>query len=528
MRLFKSDDPSKNCCVTSCSSRRAIDFNPTVFSLTNGIFTRYVHARLAKLELIETESILIGGTMARHKSRSLSRRKQRQSLFESLEERRVLAVTWEFGFGRLNVEGDAAYDTVYLKSNSSGEVVLNTGQNDVVLQQAGAAILAAEVESINIETNDGDDLIDLRGLLASDYTNLSDGDIYIDAGEGRDRIYGSDLGEYIVTGPSPLTQYTWAFGGDDVIELSANSDSVRGGTGDDRYLIPYVPGTKRTATILEYENEGADTVDFSAIGESISVDLSGFSSYAYYHSSTNNLRLRNYISDGGVRHLENVVGTRFDDTLVGDSNDNVIEGGAGHDDLDGGSGNDTLVGGPGDDILTAGSGDDRLWGGSGNNTFHGVSGSNQYSGQNSPAEDNLPTFEFVSTPYQDLLLDNELKILSGDLMSIDVKPFDADGDYVQLAVQLLDGGVEVEDDNGAPISDSDVDPSDNDHFGWERSVREVTTYHWRAPELPSGDEKNYTLRITGTTVGGTATHDVNVTVTPIVAAPPLINLEKVL
>jgi hypothetical protein len=59
-----------------------------------------------------------------------------------------------------------------------------------------------------------------------------------------------------------------------------------------------------------------------------------------------------------LRHIQNVVGGRFNDTLIGDDRSNGLEGAAGDDELIGRGGGDFLVGGKGKDTIDGGAGND--------------------------------------------------------------------------------------------------------------------------------------------------------------------------
>jgi Ca2+-binding RTX toxin-like protein len=59
-----------------------------------------------------------------------------------------------------------------------------------------------------------------------------------------------------------------------------------------------------------------------------------------------------------LRHIQNVVGGRFDDTLIGDDGFNDLDGAGGDDAINGLGGDDRLVGGEGEDTIDGGTGND--------------------------------------------------------------------------------------------------------------------------------------------------------------------------
>jgi Ca2+-binding RTX toxin-like protein len=83
---------------------------------------------------------------------------------------------------------------------------------------------------------------------------------------------------------------------------------------------------------------GTDTVDYSNVDSSVTVDLAAGTATGGSGTDT-------------LSNIENVTGSDYNDTLTGDTNANV---------LDGGAGNDTLVGGGGDDTLTGAAGNDTF------------------------------------------------------------------------------------------------------------------------------------------------------------------------
>ena len=100
---------------------------------------------------------------------------------------------------------------------------------------------------------------------------------------------------------------------------------------------------------------GADTLDYSSLTSSVSVDL-------YNGSAT---------KTGSVRGIENVKGTSADDILLGSNSANTFEGMGGNDILVGRGGNDTLIVTSGRNLLIGGDGSDTIDGGGGEDLLIG-------------------------------------------------------------------------------------------------------------------------------------------------------------
>lgn len=123
----------------------------------------------------------------------------------------------------------------------------------------------------------------------------------------------------------------------------------------------YVGGSANADTFLAtlgydtiHGDAGFDTIDYSAIGEPVDVDLlNGVGAFA-----------------SGSRQVysgvEALVGSAFGDTLRGGNAADGLMGGGGGDLLAARGGNDSVAGGVGDDTLDGGAGADVLDGGSGN------------------------------------------------------------------------------------------------------------------------------------------------------------------
>ncbi len=96
------------------------------------------------------------------------------------------------------------------------------------------------------------------------------------------------------------------------------------------------------------QGAGTDWLDYSTFNAGVTVNLAtGTASRV----------------SGGVRGIQNIIGSSFADYLTGNAQGNILIGGAGNDTLTAGSGRSLLIGGLGSDILKGGSADDILIGG---------------------------------------------------------------------------------------------------------------------------------------------------------------------
>lgn len=183
--------------------------------------------------------------------------------------------------------------------------------------------------------------------------------------------------------------------GDDVFDTGPKGDVLRGGAGDDLFLLRHVdpaPGAPQPPADLLVGGAGArDMLEIAHValgfGQTLVVDLAQGRVERVsegWHGG------RQLLAE--VRGIEEVVGTGQGDRLLGDGARNllrgqagddflngrggadVLDGGWGRDTLLGGGGNDRLLGGAGADLLKGGAGRDRLFGGGGADRLEGGAG----------------------------------------------------------------------------------------------------------------------------------------------------------
>jgi len=112
--------------------------------------------------------------------------------------------------------------------------------------------------------------------------------------------------------------------GDSTLTLGTGNDAIDGAGGSDTYVFT-APGGSKTITDTGTGATDVDTLDYSAIAQSVMVDL--------------NVGTGSWIAQ--VSGIENVIGGSGNDTLTGNSGNNLLRGGLGGDTLDGGAGIDT-------------------------------------------------------------------------------------------------------------------------------------------------------------------------------------------
>ena len=223
--------------------------------------------------------------------------------------------------------GGIGHDVLY---GGAGNDRLDGGAgNDGLLGEAGDDTLLADAGYDDMFGGDGSDTADYSGrtaplnlTLVNDPTR-NDGesgemDVLRDVehavgGSGADTITGSAAANRLTGG-----------GGDDVLQGQGGDDAFVGGLGADQMT----------------GGDGVDTVDYSARGAAVSVDLAAGTGGESGEADV-------------LSTLENATGGSGGDALVGNGADNVLVGGAGDDALTGGEGADTLDGGAGDDRLVA-------------------------------------------------------------------------------------------------------------------------------------------------------------------------------
>lgn len=244
--------------------------------------------------------------------------------------------------GALTIAATQASDIAVRSVDNDLQITING-----VVDNSLGSITAASVKSISLEGSAGDDRIDLSGVTAVEFTNLTG--TTVQGGDGNDTIIGSALDDRLIGGA-----------GDDSILAGAGNDLLNGSFGNDTLF-------GEAGVDLIFGGSGLDILD----GGADSDILKG--------------QKDNDLLTGGAGN-DTLEGGSGDDTLAGNQGNDSLIGGGGNDSLSGGelselitgliagSGNDTIEGGDGDDQIVAGDGADKICAGDGNDFVNAGTG----------------------------------------------------------------------------------------------------------------------------------------------------------
>ena len=141
----------------------------------------------------------------------------------------------------------------------------------------------------------------------------------------------SDVSSTTINGAWP----TW-YGGLDLQALRTLYGSNVIATGNDTYVV-----TDSTQSMSLLDEGGVDTIDFSQVSLSVSIDLRS-GKYSSAGMDVDGTSKFNNIMVGDGTLIENVTGTVFDDVIIGNDQNNFVTYLGGNDIVDGQSGKDVL------------------------------------------------------------------------------------------------------------------------------------------------------------------------------------------
>lgn len=296
-----------------------------------------------------------------------------------------------FGFRFTPIILNLAQHATPTERNDPVSITLRTVENNVLQGTALADFLVGNNTASTIGGHEGADFIygDTPTNLLSGTHNISNtllnptfdasgsadliaggaGDDSIWGGAGADIIYGDlpdDTSAFGISLGSAGNGADVIFGGDgnDTIYGNGGADTLNGEAGDDTFMLGDDDGANDIVRGGDGSADaGTDTVDYSAAGAAVTIDLAGGTATGAM-TGTDTL-------DG----IENAVGSAFDDTITGSAVANSLSGGAGNDTLSGLGGIDNIFGYAGDDVLIGGAGNDNLTGGTGADQFRFEGGS---------------------------------------------------------------------------------------------------------------------------------------------------------
>ncbi|MBN1818737.1 MAG: hypothetical protein JW828_15350, partial [Sedimentisphaerales bacterium] len=257
-----------------------------------------------------------------------------------------------------NVTGSSRDDILIGDDNANQ--LIGGGGNDILVGEAGDDILTGgigndtylltpgDTDTITELAGQGTDTLDYSAYLADSPVTV---DLTGDTATGTNGVANIESvvggsGDDILTGDANANSLTGG-AGNDVLSGGGGNDALTGGAGDDTYVFAVAGGTN-TITIAELEDEGIDTLDYSAypIQIAVAVDLAAGTA----------------TGTSGVANIEDVIGGSGNDSLTGNEGANRLAGGRGNDTLTGGAGDDTYVLNPDgiDTIIETGGGIDTL------------------------------------------------------------------------------------------------------------------------------------------------------------------------
>jgi Ca2+-binding RTX toxin-like protein len=224
-------------------------------------------------------------------------------------------------------------------------------------------------------TFNGSSLSDLiRGTSLADVINGNGGNDALYGNGGNDVINGGTGHDYLSGGD-----------GDDILIPGSGVNDLRGGAGNDTFVMSARTATSGYSDDLIYDMSNGDKVDVSAWGISdfsqikavMGVNSYGAALNAVYNGQTHLLSFLNvspsqfeasdFLYSNAIGSTQ--TGTAYADMLFGSRGDDVLNGMAGCDTLLGGIGNDTINGGANADRIFGGAGRDGLAGGTGCDAF---------------------------------------------------------------------------------------------------------------------------------------------------------------
>jgi Ca2+-binding RTX toxin-like protein len=294
-------------------------------------------------------------------------------MFESLEDRRLMAADIDFVDGILTIQGDSQNDWVEVKPIQQaipeftripkpGQIpdIPTVWTLQVTLGHIAPRSTTPAIYSTVSELAWEPGLIDkivFHGASGHDhFYNNTDIPSELHGESGVDHLYGGSAEDELHGGSS--TDFLYGKDGDDLLIGSWGHDKIDGGAGEDS-TEAYVFGNA-------------------------TVGNSSLSRIFYSWSETDTLKSIEHVKLQGSRSNNSLIASQFtagDVEFYGGGGHDTLIGGSGNDYLDGGSGNDKLYGNNGFDTLLGGSNNDKLYGGDNNDTLRGGSGTDELYGE---------------------------------------------------------------------------------------------------------------------------------------------------
>lgn len=266
------------------------------------------------------------------------------------------------------VYGGAGNDT-YSTDNATDILVELAGEGDAdqiegyYRRAGGTGVLNVQlqdnIERLYILNPDRD--VNAKGTQQADLIHGFNTANVIDGQGGNDSLYGGrgqdeliggsgddtlNAGWYYQLSNGVKSDIFFANHPTALIEDDGSVDTLRGGTGDDRYML-----FSNADNVIELAGEGTDTVVLhNVLQHTLAENVENLEiALASGSVALGGNVLDNRIAAGAFN--DTISGLDGNDTLLGLDGNDELRGGEGNDSLDGGRGMDTLLGGAGDDVL---------------------------------------------------------------------------------------------------------------------------------------------------------------------------------
>ena len=296
----------------------------------------------------------------RHKQK----RTRQDGIMETLENRRLMAVTASFnpGQGLLTVIGDALDNNIEISRNAAGAILVNGGAVNI----RGGTPTVANVGLIQIFGQGGNDnlvLNETSGALPRANIFGGAGNDTLIGGSGNDQLFGQS-GNDTLLGKGG---FDFLFGGseNDVLTGGDADDQVFGESGNDTMI--WNPGDDTDLneggagidTVIINGGGGAEVFTTTANGTRVRFDRLDPAPFAVDIGTSENLVLNangGNDSFSGTGNLAALISISVDggagnDTILGSNGIDLLRGGDGNDFIDGQQGNDVAFLGAGDDVF---------------------------------------------------------------------------------------------------------------------------------------------------------------------------------
>ena len=343
-------------------------------------------------------------TMRNHRNET----RRPRTMFESLEDRRLMAADIDFADGILTIQGDSQNDWVEVQTVEKIDPLLTTIDKHgprvefhkvwVLEVQLGHIENRSDTPEIYETTFDLNwepgvvESIVFQGAGGNDeFYNYTDVVSHLNGGAGNDELHGGSVEDYLNGGSG--VDFLFGHNGDDLIVGGWGTDKIYGGQGKDG-ISEYVWGNasvNNNSLQQEFnswtENDSLDSIEEVRLNGSSNdnhMNAIAFTlgNVSLYGNAGKDVLIGgshgNYLSGGsdadklyGNGSIDKLYGNRGDDTLYGGTGNDWLYGGSGQDVLYGGGDNDTLKGGYDDDWLYGEQGDDHLYGGRHNDIMFG-------------------------------------------------------------------------------------------------------------------------------------------------------------